>query len=215
MITGCRVLDGYIPWRGGMILVYGIAGSGKTTLLLEVAGNICRGVDKCIYISTGGTLHYDRVAVAPERYSNVFFVEFYDFDSLEDFILHVYYYMPIRFIFIDSINALYREIAYKENSIQRMGLILGVLKRKITISDGLLLASAQVRAGFEEDEEEITASGMSIYDYWFDVIIRLGYLDGRRYAEIVKPLEGSGVKAFFDITDKGIIWLGVESEYSG
>ncbi len=206
MITGNFALDRYIgdpPW---MTLFYGIAGSGKTSMLLHIAKNICMR-NRCIYVSTEETLHYERVAREPDRYTNVFFTEYYDFDELLDFIVTKYYYLPVKTIFVDSINALYREIAYRENSIQKLGLLLGVLKKKITDEGGYVFASAQVRAGYEEDEEELLASGMSILEYWFNTIIKLSYGDTHRYAEIVKPSNGRGTRVFFEITDRGVIWI--------
>ncbi len=203
--TGCRRIDGFIAGSRAT-LFYGPAGSGKTSILLHIAANTCRG-SRCIYISTEGSLYYERVARTPEKYSGVFFTEYNEFDELFWFVLTKLYYMPVDLVFIDSINALYRVIVYEEYSIEKLGLLLAVLRRMAESGRTMIFASAQVRAGFEEDKEEMTASGMSILDYWFDVIIRTGYGEGGRTAVIVKPVNGSDRPAVFMITDVGVEWL--------
>jgi DNA repair protein RadB len=208
-ITGNPLLDNII--RGASsLLVFGSAGSGKTTLLLTIASNICHSPHTCLYISTEETLHYERVARQPDKYSNVLFTEIYDYDELEDLVLYRLGLMDINIVFIDSINSLYRLIAYSEESITRYGLLLAMLWMNSVGRNGLLYASAQVRMGFEEDEEEVVASGMNILNYWFDIILYLGWINSKRAARIEKPREYSDKVFFFDITDKGIEWISNE-----
>ncbi len=208
-ITGNPLIDSIIR-KASSLLVFGSAGSGKTTLLLTIASNICRGFRTCLYISTEETLHYERVARKPDRYSNVLFTEIYDYDELEDLILYKLGLMSINTVFIDSINSLYRLIAYDEGSITRYGLLLAMLWLNSVGRNGLLYASAQVRMGFEEDEEEVVASGMNILNYWFDIVMYLGWINNRRAARIEKPREYSDKVFFFDITDKGVEWISSE-----
>ncbi|MCD6300856.1 MAG: AAA family ATPase [Staphylothermus sp.] len=206
MITGNRYIDEVIG-EGKTILFYGVAGSGKTTMLMMIASNICRNTtDKCLYISTEETLHYERVAKNTLRFANVWFMEIYDFDELLDFALLKLPYIPLKHVFVDSINSLYRVISYEEESITKYGLLLATLRHKVRETGGKLFASAQVRVGYEEDEEELTASGMNILNYWFDVIIFLSWKDNGRVARLVKPTDKEK-EALFEITDEGVEWI--------
>jgi len=206
MITGNKYLDEVIR-DARTILFYGTAGSGKTTMLMKIATNICKNpMDKCLYISTEETLHYERVARNARKYINVWFTEIYDFNELLDFTLLKLPYIPLKHVFVDSINSLYRVISYEEESITKYGLLLAALRHKVRESEGKLFASAQVRAGYEEDEEELMASGMNILNYWFDVIIFLSWKDNNRVARLVKPAEEER-EAFFEITDEGVEWV--------
>jgi len=205
-ITGVREFDDIVG-EGSSTLFYGVAGVGKTTMLMTIAGNICRKLYPCIYVSTEDTLHYDRVARYPERYENVFFTEIRDFDELLKYVVEVLEFIPYRVLFVDSINALFRIVAYREDSIARYGLMLGLLWKKTWDSKGYFFASAQVRAGFEEDEEEIVASGTNILEYWFDNVFYMGFEDNKRFIEVVKPVEMKGFRRYYLIGDTGIEWV--------
>lgn len=207
IVTGNSELDKIIGMSKS-ILVYGGAGSGKTALLLTIASNICsKRMDLCLYISTEETLHYERIARSPEKFTNVLFTEIYDFNELFDFIVFKLPLLGFRRVFIDSINSLYRVVAYEEESITRYGLLLGMLWKNTVDRGGSLCASAQVRIGYEDEEFEVVASGMNILDYWFETIIYLGWEDAKRVAHIVKPKEYSDKLFYFLISGEGIEWI--------
>ncbi len=203
-ISGCRELDELIK-PGTTTLFYGEAGIGKTNLLLTIAGNICPVIGRCIYIGTEDTLFYERVARQPDRFENVFFTHIWDFNELLKYILTVIYFTPYNALFIDSINALYRLVAYREDSLTKYGLMLGVLTKKTRDLKGYLFASAQVRIGYREYEEEVVASGMPILEYWFNNIFKMSEDENGRFVESVKPVEG--VKKYYVITGEGIEWI--------
>ena len=203
-ITGCRELDDLIK-PGTTTLFYGEAGIGKTNLLLTIADNICPVLGNCLYIGTEDTLYYERIARKPERYENVLFTHVWDFDELLKYVLTIVYFSPFKALFIDSINALYRLVAYREDSITRYGLMLGLLTRKTINENIYLFASAQVRMGYREEEEEVVASGMPILEFWFNNIFKMSEDENGRFVESVKPVEG--VKKYFIITSEGIEWI--------
>lgn len=205
MFTGLSILDDLFS-KHQMILVYGEAGSGKTTLLLTIARNISIKGEKALFISTEGSLYEARIVGLEKDYSNIVFANINDFNEL----LKATLLLPLldtgKYIFIDSINALYRLEAYHEKSIERLGLILGVLKY-MTLHKGLkVFASAQVRA-IEESGKEVVASGMPILEYWFDLILKLNRLDGERILRVVKPRSEDKVEVKFIIEKHGVDWI--------
>ncbi len=203
MFTGFRELDRIISGKCST-LFYGEAGVGKTTMLLTIASNICGKYYPCIYISTEDTLHYERVARYSDRFINIFFTEIRSFDEFFNYILSKLIYIPYRVLFIDSINALYRLVAYSEESIAKYGLILATIWNKTCRGNGYLFASAQVRAGYRESGE-VVASGMGILEYWFDNIVYMGYSDNYRYIRVVKP--ENGLEARYVIGEYGVEWV--------
>ncbi|MET1159443.1 MAG: AAA family ATPase [Thermoprotei archaeon] len=205
IFTGNTVIDKLIDQETA-VLVFGEAGSGKTTLLLTIASNICSPDNPCIYISTEDTLHYERVARDPEKFGGIFFTEIRGLEELIVFSLKILLLPPVRALFVDSINAPYRLVAYKEDSLAKLGLVIGLLWSKARSSGGKLFASAQVRAGYREDEEEVTASGMSVLEYWFNTILQLIRVNGERAVKAVKP--DKGIIAKYTITSGGIRWIG-------
>lgn len=212
VITGVDVIDDVVSRAGRTVLLYGGAGVGKTTLLLEFAKKVCNSFGPCLYLSTEETLHYEKVARWSEEYKDTFFMEIYDFDEMINFILKEYYFLPFRVLFVDSVNSLFRIASPRDDAISLFGLMLAIIRRKAYDSDGFVFASAQVRAGFEYEAEEIVASGMTILDYWFDVVIYLGFDDGRRYIEFIKPVSVKGFRLYFIITDEGVEWVERDSD---
>lgn len=201
--TGLLGLDGFINSFSSH-LFYGAAGVGKTALLLVIARNICQQHSPCLYVNTEDPLFYDRVARDPEAYSNVLFLDIKDFDELIEFAVKALINMPIKVIFVDSVNSLYRLESHRESALRRYNFFLALLFRKIVYDKMFLFASAQVRASLE-DEEEVVASGFTILRYWFDVAYQMGFEDEKRFIKIVKP--SVQFKAYFKITNNGLIWV--------
>jgi DNA repair protein RadB/DNA repair protein RadA/Sms len=204
--TGNRYIDELIE-RHTSTLLYGPAGSGKTTLLLTIAGNVCRE-NTCIYVSTEETLHYERVARNPDRYQKALFTEAYDLDELIKVSMAAWLIRP-KYIFVDSINAPFRAVALRESSTTKLGLVASLLINAVEESGGKLFASAQVRLG---ESGELEASGYSILDYYFELVINtLIDRENTRLARVVKPqLQASGgykAEYRFNIGDEGVIWL--------
>lgn len=186
-------------------MFYGPAGAGKTTILLSIAGNTCRQYT-CIYVSTEETLHYERVARDPDRFGNVLFIEVFDMDNLLKTSYFIYLMKP-RYVFIDSINSIYRVEVFNEITVTKQTYITSLLLEAINLSNGKLFASAQVRSG---ERGEIEASGFKILDYYFDTIIGiLIHSEGYRYLKIEKtPIQISGLRELlFKITENGVEWL--------
>ncbi len=150
-------------------------------------------------------MYQERIARLEGLSSSVYFLDIYSFDDLLDFTVSSLYYLPVDYLFIDSVNSLYRVNAYEESSIEKFGLILGFLRLK-SVGGSIIYASAQVRAGYEGVDEEVTASGMNIMDYWFDTVFRLGRDEKGRFIEPVKPVV-SGDRWYFEIVDRGVDWL--------
>ncbi len=150
-------------------------------------------------------MYQERIARLEGLPGSVYFLDIYSFNDLLDFTVSNLYYLPIDNLFIDSVNSLYRVNAYEESSIEKFGLILGFLRLK-SIRGSIIYASAQVRAGYEGVDEEVTASGMNIMDYWFDAVFRLGRDEKGRFIEPVKPVV-SGDRWYFEIVDRGVEWL--------
>ncbi len=205
-LTGCRILDRVFNKKPATILVYGPAGAGKTTLLLHISRRLsCHG-EKALFISTEGLQYQPRVSMHPDWFRNILFTEIDCFDKQLDFVLRTIPFTRYKYIFFDTINSLYRLEAYREDSIEKLGLVLAILCSHVIECNGLLIASAQVRA--IEDEREFIASGMKILEYWFDVIARLERVDGKRVLTIVKPSSYRDIAIEYSITDKGIMWIG-------
>ncbi len=203
-ITGCSEIDAVLK-DSIASLFYGEAGIGKTTMLLTIARNLCRGGGPCIYVSTEDVLHYDRVARHSDWYENVLFIEVREYDEFLDYVVGKLLFIPYRILFIDSINALYRIVAYKEDIVTSYGLVLGLLWRKTMENSARLYASAQVRASYREDDIEVVASGMSILEYWFNSILRMDRDENGRFVEVIKPRVN--VKKYFMISEEGIEWI--------
>jgi len=203
--TGYEIIDKMLK-DNNSLLVYGEAATGKTSLLLHIVKTISMNGLNALFISTEGSLYQARVSLEPENYSNVLFTEIYSLDELLEYIL---LYVPLlhklRYIVIDSINALYRLSSWEEGSIEKFGLINALLKKLVNKRNGLLFASAQVRA--VDDSSEVIASGMSILEYWFDIIIQLRRENGRRVLKIIKPRGYERELIEFKITSKGIEWI--------
>jgi len=203
--TGCRIIDRILK-DNNSLLVYGEAATGKTSLLLHIVKTISINGLNALFISTEGSLYQAKVSLEPENYSNVLFTEIYGLDELLEYVL---LYVPllhkIRYIVIDSINALYRLSSWEEGSIEKFGLINALLKEFVNKRNGLLFASAQVRA--VDDSSEVVASGMSILEYWFDIIIQLRRENGKRVLKIIKPRGYERELIEFKITSKGIEWI--------
>ena len=203
--TGCRIIDRILK-DNNSLLVYGEAATGKTSLLLHIVKTISIKGLNALFISTEGSLYQARVSLEPENYSNVLFTEIYGLDELLEYVL---LYIPllhkIRYVVIDSINALYRLSSWEEGSIEKFGLINALLKEFVNKRNGLLFASAQVRA--VDDSSEVIASGMSILEYWFDIIIQLRRENGKRVLKIIKPRGYEKELIEFKITSKGIEWI--------
>lgn len=206
MITGCNVLDELIS-RHKMILIYGEAGTGKTTLLLTIAKNLSTKGEKVLFISTEGSLYTARIAKMEEEYSNVFFTEAYSLDEMLKIALILPLMKNIKYVIIDSINAPYRVEAYAEKSIEKLGVILGLLKHVTIEKDVVVYSSAQVRAVESVEGEEVTASGMPILEFWYDLIIRLLRSNGKRVLKIVKPEDKRDIQLKFIIEEYGVEWI--------
>ncbi|WFO75920.1 AAA family ATPase [Desulfurococcaceae archaeon MEX13E-LK6-19] len=206
MLTGSSILDEILE-KHRMILVYGEAGTGKTTLLLTIARNLSINGWKILFISTEGSMYMARVAPREKDYSNVFFAEVYSLDELLKLILTIPLMKRVDGIIIDSINAPFRLEAYKEKSIEKLGIILGLLKYITLKNSTVVYSSAQVRAVESIDGEEVTASGMPILEFWFDLIIQLLRSDGERVLKIVKPLDKKDIQLKFIIEESGVEWI--------
>ncbi|MEM1639192.1 MAG: AAA family ATPase [Desulfurococcaceae archaeon] len=200
--TGNNQLDELIDVSSA-ILLYGPAASGKTTMLLTIAGNLCSEFT-CVYISTEETLHYDRVAKTPSKYGKAFFAEAFD---METFIRSAFitYMLNPRYVFVDSINALFRLEPMKENTLTRQALVSGLLFETARRNNGKLFATAQVRIG---EKGELEASGFKILDFYFDLILSLFIGEGsKRYIKPVKsPILAKFEKLSFTISDIGLMW---------
>lgn len=201
--TGSGVIDRIIV-NGLTNLFYGEAGVGKTNLLLTIARNLCKEVYPCIYVNTEDLLYYDIVSRNLDEFSNVFFVDIMDYDEFYKYVLEKLMYIPYKVLFIDSVNALFRLVVYKESSIINYGLLLGLIVKKNIDTNSYLFASAQVRSAIDESVE-YTASGMSILEYWFANIFKIDRDENGRFIECVKPF--SGVRVYFEITSDGIVWI--------
>ncbi|MEM4717329.1 MAG: AAA family ATPase [Desulfurococcaceae archaeon] len=204
--TDNSLLDELIEQSWG-ILFYGPAGAGKTTLLIHIAGNICSD-DQCIYISTEETLHYERVAKNPERFRNVLFTEAYDMETLLKAVFATYLIQP-KYVFVDSINSLFRVEALKEDTITKQALVISLLLETVNLKEGKVFASAQVRI---RERRDLEIPGQNILEYYFDSILRIAVEEyGRR---IIKPykyiIEPKFSELVFKITSDGVSW---EYEY--
>ncbi len=203
--TGCENIDRLLR-DNNSLLVYGEAATGKTSLLLHIAKTLSMNGLNALFISTEGSLYQARVSLEPENYSNIIFTEIYSLDELLECVLS---YIPllhkIKYILIDSINALYRLSSWEEGSIEKFGLINALLKDFVNKRNGLLFASAQVRA--VDDSNEVIASGMTILEYWFDIIVQLRRENGKRVLKIIKPKGYERELIEFKISSKRIEWI--------
>lgn len=203
--TRCKIIDKLLT-QSNSLLVYGEAATGKTSLLLHIVKNISMKGLNALFIGTEGSLYQARVSVEPENYSNVLFIEIYSLNELLEYaLLYIPLLHKIEYIAIDSINAPYRLSSWEEGSIEKFGLVNALLKEFIINKGGLLFASAQVRA--VNDSSEVVASGMSILEYWFDIIIELRRENGKRILKIIKPKGYEKESIEFRITEKGIEWI--------
>lgn len=204
IISGCREIDELVK-PGTTTLFYGEAGIGKTNLLLTIASNLCPVIGRCIYIGTEDTLFYERIARRTDKFEKVLFTHIWSFEDFFNYVLSIIPFIPYNVLFIDSINALFRTIVYREDSITKYGLVLGILVKKTMDLNAYLFASAQVRIGYREYEDEIVASGMPILEYWFNNIFRMSEDEKGRFIESIKPVEGR--KKYYIITSEGIEWI--------
>uniref|UniRef100_A0A7C2BKU2 AAA family ATPase n=1 Tax=Thermosphaera aggregans TaxID=54254 RepID=A0A7C2BKU2_9CREN len=188
--------------KSAMCLFYGVAGAGKTNILLTLTRDLCREAGPCLYISTEETLHYEKVGKQAENYANTLFTEVYELDKLLELFLQLSY-MDFRILVVDSINSLYRAVAYEESSLAKFTFSLGFL-RSMSVQKGLkVLASAQVRAG----EDDVEASGMSLLEYYFDTMFQVGFEKDKRFVKLVKPKYKVPLVNYFEINDKGAVWV--------
>ncbi len=201
--TGCRRLD-ELAEHGHMILFYGPAGSGKTRILLSIAKRLSLNGKKVLFIGTENMLHYAIVANNPSAYTNTVFTDTRSLEELSYIAGIAAHTGGFDAIIVDSVNAPYRAAAYMEESLILLGLTLALL-RKAAEGETIVYSSAQVRA--VEDGDEIRASGMSILEFWYDVILRLGRDEKGRYVEPVKPFIGEKHKAWFIIDSDDVVWL--------
>lgn len=198
---GHSAIQGIVE-KSNMSLFYGVAGSGKTTLLLTMAKYLCKQESPCLYVSTEETLHYERVSKRPEDYSSTLFTEIYDLDKLVELAFFAGF-LNFKIVFIDSINSLYRVVAYHEPALSKFSFLMGILRKLSQTNMMKVIASAQVRAG----DEDVEASGMSLLDYYFDVIFQVGFEEGKRFLRLVKPIYKKPVVKYFEISDEGVEWM--------
>jgi DNA repair protein RadB len=202
--TGNSELDKYIE-ESLSILFYGPAAAGKTTLLLTIAGELCK-LHPCVYVSTEETLHYERVAKYPDKYEKALFTEAYDYDELLKTAIAVSALKP-RYVFIDSINSLFRLEALKEGSVEKLAFITSLLLETVERNSGKLFASAQVRSS---EAGEVEASGIKILDYYFDLIVSILIdSENKRILRVIKfPVKAikEAIELKFAITESGVVW---------
>lgn len=186
------------------VLFYGVAGAGKTTLMLTIASNLCN-IYTCIYITTEDTSHYEHVARHPEKFEKALFTEAYDLDTLVKVAFASSLIKP-HYIFIDSVNALFRVEALKEGALAKYAFVVGFLLNLVSEVKGKLFASAQVRTG---ESGELEVSGFKVLDYYFDTIIGV-FIEstGVRFIKPIKtPIKPLFDKLYFRITDEGVHWI--------
>ncbi|MCY0868628.1 MAG: AAA family ATPase [Desulfurococcus sp.] len=199
LYTGNPEIDELID-KSTVATFYGVAGAGKTIMLLVIASRFCRNKE-CIYISTEGTLHYERVAASPEDYEWSLFTEVYDLEKLVDLATFIRL-QGFQGVFVDSVNSLFRLKALNEGALSKLAYIMASLRKSVEETGGKAFMSAKVKA----EEGEDTPVGESVLKYYSDLVVHLGLMGDKRYARIVKP-EGSGRKYLYVITERGITWL--------
>lgn len=172
--------------------------------MLLIASNACK-FDVCVYVSTEETLHYERISRNSEKYANVLFVEAYDMDTFLK-AAYVSYLLKPRFLFVDSINALFRAEALRENTLVKQSLITGFFVESALERGGKLFASAQVRA---VGEVGLGVPGAKILDYYFDALLGVFIEEAnKRYIKPIKvPIRADFDKLSFRITETGVEWL--------
>jgi len=183
-------------------LFYGVAGAGKTNILLTLTRDLCKKDRPCLYVSTEETLHYEKVGKQVEDYAYTLFTEVYSLDKLLELVFHTSY-MNFQTLVVDSINSLYRAVAYEESSLAKFTFLMGFLRNMSELKGLKILASAQVRAG----EEDVEASGMSLLDYYFDTIFQVGFEENKRFVKLVKPRYKTTPINYFEINEKGVVWM--------
>ncbi len=204
--TGCGAIDEAIK-PGNMVLFYGEAGAGKTRILLEITRSLSMAGLKVLFIGTEDTLYYEIVSKRPGDFSNAFFIDTRDIYGLADILLRITMKREHSYIVVDSINAPYRLVAYRETSLSWLGLVLALLRRYSLVNETIVFSSAQVRGGYRDDESEVQASGMRVLEFWYDVIVRVGRDEYGRFAELVKPPRKEDNRARFLITGEGVEWI--------
>jgi len=204
--TGSPLLDELID-SSRSVLFQGVAGAGKTALLLTITGNLCR-LDPCVYISTEETVHYERVARDISKYERTLFTEAYDLDTLLKIALTLPFIKP-KYIFVDSINAPYRVEIKKESTQAKEALITSIMLDVVEKAGGKLFASAQVRA---EDGGDTVASGLSMFEYYFDTILEvLIEKPLLRSIRVYKSSKSHSIrKLYFLIKEHGVEWAEYE-----
>lgn len=148
-------------------------------------------------------MFYENIAKKWESYNSVFFLDIHDFNDFVSFIVKHVSRIPWRVLFIDSVNSIYRLVAHRREAFTEFNLALALIAKETIGSDRRVFASAQVRA--ELDSEEITASGMSILNYWFDSVFQLGWENNYRFIKVIKP--PLDLKLYFKITNRGVEWI--------
>ena len=182
-------------------LFYGPAASGKTNILISLARELCAPPRKCIYVSTEGSLHYDKIARANENFSNVEFTDLVDFDKFIELLLKVSSIPLFNYVFIDSVNALYRPLATRSDVTSKFLFTLARLY-DYSLRGGRVVASAQVRVG---ESGELEASGFKLLDFYFDTIFQVNFEDSKRFIRLEKP-PGRTLKLYFRIGDFGAVF---------
>lgn len=187
-------------------MFYGPAGAGKTNVLLTLTSLLCGPSKRCLYISTEGTLHYEKIARAPERYEGVEFSEALDLDELLR-LLTVVAVGNRRYdaVVVDSVNGPYRPVSGRPESLTKFVYILGRLY-DMALGGAKVMASAQVRAS---DEEEVEASGYSLLDFYFETVFFVGVEEGTRFLRLVKP-RTEAMRVRFEVGDEGARFVGWE-----
>lgn len=149
-------------------------------------------------------MHYERVARAPHKYEKTFFAEAFDMDTFLRSAFTICALNP-KYIFVDSINALFRLEPLKESTLIKQALVSSLLIETARKNNGKLFASAQVRVG---ERGELEASGFKILDYYFDLILSL--LIGEASKRYIKPVKSPILAKFeklpFTISELGLMW---------
>ncbi len=202
--TGNNVLDKLLIGAQGPILVYGEAGVGKTNLALHISRIASLSGKRVLYVNTEGWAYKGRISIL-DGLDNVVFVDINDFWLQTLFILSI---IPLivedyDLIVIDTINNLFRCQEDIEAATRSLSAQMGILYWVSVFKKRKVLVLGQVKAG--EEGEEI--SGATYIKFWASVIVRLERKGSTRILIIEKP-ENTGLELEFEITNKGIKWLG-------
>ncbi|MGC9012272.1 hypothetical protein [Thermogladius sp.] len=182
-------------------LFYGPAAAGKTNILISLAREFCVFGKRCVFISTEGTLHYDKIARAGVGFGNVEFADVVDFDVFTELLLKLSSATVFNYIFIDSINALYRPLATRPDVLSKYLFTLAKLYN-YSLRGGRVVASAQVRVG---EDGELEASGFKLLDYYFDTIFQVNFEGSKRFIRLEKP-PNRELKMYFRVGDEGAVF---------